>query len=90
MELAKQVAIYPFGLLAFLLDRFFKAVHSSAMDIEHRLQERADAKRDAWLKTLDADQIAESGALEDIILAQQARCAQGLGPKNYSQLRRAA
>ncbi|MBN7804893.1 hypothetical protein JZX86_05880 [Agrobacterium rosae] len=90
MALIKQVAIYPFGLMAFLLDLFFRAVRSSALGIEHRLQERAHAKRDAWLKTLDADRIAESGALEDVILAQQARCAQGLGPKNYSHLRRAS
>lgn len=90
MALIKQVAIYPFGLMSFLLDRFFRAVRSSALEIEHRLQERTDAKRNAWLKTIDADRVAESGALEDVILAQQARCAQGLGPKNYSHLRRAS
>lgn len=90
MTLIKQVAIYPFGLLAFLFDRFFKAVRSSALAIERRSQSRADEKRDAWLKTLDPSRIAESGQLEDVILAQQARCAQGLGPKNYSHLRRAS
>lgn len=90
MTLIKRFAIYPFGLLAFLLDRFFKAVQASALDIERRLHERAEAKREAWLKTLDADKVAESGLLEDIILAQQARCAQGLGPKDYSHLRLAA
>ena len=86
----KRALIFPFGLLSYLMSRFFDAVAKSERSIKDAIDARAEAKRTAWLMTLDPDRIAEGGRLEDVILAQQARCAQGLGPKNYSSLREVA
>jgi hypothetical protein len=86
----KRALIFPFGLLSYLIFTFLDAVAKCEQDIRDALDAKADAKRTAWLMTLDPDRIAEGGQLEDVILAQQARCAQGLGPKNYSDLRQVA
>lgn len=86
----KRALIFPFGLLSYLMSRFFDAVAKSERSIKDAIDARAEAKRTAWLMTLDPDRIAEGGRLEDAILAGQARVAQGIGYKNYSGLRRAS
>ena len=73
----KKALIFPSGLLAYLFSTFLDAVAKSERDIRDAINARAEAKRTAWLMTLDPDEVAQSGQLEDVILARQARFAQG-------------
>ncbi|HAU74878.1 MAG TPA: hypothetical protein DCW88_04910 [Agrobacterium sp.] len=80
----KKALIFPFGLLSYLFSTFLDAAAKCEQDIRDAIDTRYEAKRTAWLITLDPDKLAESGKLEDAILAGQARVAQGIGYKNQS------
>ncbi|MDW9773073.1 hypothetical protein GOA89_14740 [Sinorhizobium meliloti] len=63
------------GFLAFLMDRLDRNVSDAAREFERRRQDRAEAKRLAWLLTLDPVAVREEGDLGSIILARQAEVA---------------
>lgn len=64
------------GFLAFIADRLHRKVSDAAWDFERRRQDRAEAKRRAWLLTLDPDEVRKGGDLGSVILARQAEIAQ--------------
>jgi hypothetical protein len=82
------VMVKLFGFLFFWTDLFLRKASVVAWDMEQRRQGRNDAKRRAWLLTLNPDEVEASGMLEDVILAQQARAAQAALPMTKGMIRK--
>ena len=63
------------GFLFFAVDKFFDRVMDAVRDHNEHRRRRDRAAYVAWLRSMDPDEVAKSGRIEDVILAQQIRVA---------------
>lgn len=63
------------GLFFFSADTFFDRVAEIVSRLHERKRKRKNDAYIDWLKSMDPDEVAKSGRLEDLILAKQIRVA---------------